>query len=122
MKQIYGDLLRALVLLTAALLNSLALSQPSDIPLPEHPRPDFQREHWLNLNGTWDFRFDPENRGLTEKWYSGETAFPGRIVVPFSWAAPLSGQTDAADIGWYRRTVMIPADLAGQRLFLVIGS
>ena len=33
------------------------------IPLKEHPRPDFQRDEWLNLNGLWDFRFDPKNAG-----------------------------------------------------------
>ena len=28
------------------------------IPLPEHPRPDFKRQQWINLNGTWEFKFD----------------------------------------------------------------
>ena len=33
-------------------------------PRPEYPRPDFQRGtvegvDWLNLNGPWQFRFDP---------------------------------------------------------------
>ena len=28
------------------------------IPLPEHPRPDFARADWVNLNGPWQFRFD----------------------------------------------------------------
>ncbi len=26
-----------------------------NIPLPEHPRPDFERKEWINLNGKWDF-------------------------------------------------------------------
>ncbi len=31
-----------------------SVSLPSqEIPLPEHPRPDFQREQWINLNGNW---------------------------------------------------------------------
>ena len=29
-----------------------------DIPLPEHPRPDFERANWINLNGYWEFEFD----------------------------------------------------------------
>ena len=33
------------------------------IPLPEHPRPDFERAEWVNLNGDWSFRFDPANAG-----------------------------------------------------------
>ncbi|MBR4755413.1 MAG: hypothetical protein IK076_00565, partial [Bacteroidales bacterium] len=28
------------------------------IPLPEHPRPDFERSQWMNLNGHWAFTFD----------------------------------------------------------------
>ena len=28
------------------------------IPRPEHPNPQFRREQWYNLNGTWDFKFD----------------------------------------------------------------
>ena len=31
------------------------------IPLPEHPRPDFKRPQWINLNGTWEFKFDSNN-------------------------------------------------------------
>ena len=28
------------------------------VPRPEHPRPDRLREHWMTLNGSWDFAFD----------------------------------------------------------------
>ena len=31
---------------------------PESIPLPEHPRPDFERAEWKNLNGYWAFTFD----------------------------------------------------------------
>ena len=29
------------------------------IPKPEFPRPEKQRESWLNLNGQWDFKLFP---------------------------------------------------------------
>ena len=29
----------------------------------EHPKPQFERENWLNLNGTWQFEMDPGNSG-----------------------------------------------------------
>ena len=32
----------------------------------EYPRPQFQRENWLNLNGEWHFAFDDKNVGLKE--------------------------------------------------------
>ena len=30
----------------------------TSIPRPEHPRPSFVREDWINLNGKWTFTFD----------------------------------------------------------------
>ena len=46
-----------------ALANLLCAQAPaaSTIPLPENPRPDFERADWVNLNGEWKFRFDKEN-------------------------------------------------------------
>ena len=40
-----------------------------EIPRPEHPRPDFQRESFVNLNGKWHFDFDDKDEGLREGWY-----------------------------------------------------
>ena len=56
-----------------------AISEQS-IPLKEHPRPDFQREQWLNLNGMWNFRFDPQNTGENEKWYNKGESFEKKII------------------------------------------
>lgn len=85
-----------------------------DIPLPEHPRPDFQRADWINLNGDWAFRFDKANAGLADNWATGKTEFPLTIKVPFPWGSKLSGVKDEADIAWYRRTVQVPAAWKGQ--------
>ena len=35
-----------------------------NIPRPEHPRPDFVRETFCNLNGVWQFAFDDADEGL----------------------------------------------------------
>ena len=80
----------------------------AQIPLPEHPRPDFQRAQWLNLNGAWEFRFDKENVGLDQKWAGGKAEFPLSITVPFPWGSKLSGVKSEADIAWYRRTIRVP--------------
>ena len=92
------------------------------IPLPEHPRPDFQRAEWLNLNGSWRFRFDKEDAGLPGNWAKGGVDFPLSIQVPFPWGSVLSGVTNQADIGWYRRTVKVPSEWKGKRVFLVVGA
>src|SRR4029077_3981808 len=94
----------------ACLTAVLALIQgPLPIPLPEHPRPDFQRGQWLNLNGTWQFWFDHQE---TKR----------QILVPFSWGAPLSGVPDSGDIGWYARDITVPEAWRGRRIFLVFGA
>ena len=33
----------------------------------EYPRPQFERENWLSLNGEWQFAFDDQNLGLKRK-------------------------------------------------------
>jgi beta-galactosidase/beta-glucuronidase len=89
--------------------------------LPEHPRPDFERLAWQNLNGTWQFRFDAQNAGLKEKWMDGK-GFQDKIVVPFPWGSKLSEVEDKAQIAWYSRVIRIPESWRGQRIFLVIGA
>ncbi len=93
-----------------------------NIPLPEHPRPDFQRQQWLNLNGPWQFRFDKENVGQKQQWFKAGTDLPMTIMVPFPWGSKLSGVEDKADIGWYCRSITVPDSWPAQRVFLVIGA
>jgi hypothetical protein len=63
----------------------------SFLPRLEYPRPDRQRSFlhgvdWLNLNGPWEFRFDPEDRGRDERWFdSDEQHWPDQVIVPFCW-------------------------------------
>jgi hypothetical protein len=115
----------------------------SSIPRPEYPRPDRQRGRvegveWLNLNGPWQFRFDPERRGETERWFEmSGPEWREQIIVPFCWESLAAwGEGDAAgnenyystrvfldpvavtpdnhrqaprhEVGWYRRHVHVP--------------
>jgi hypothetical protein len=101
-------------------LAGSVLSQ--DIPLPEHPRPDFQREQWINLNGWWNFRFDRENVGDRQQWYLEGQQFEKKIQVPFPWGSPLSGVSNESDIAWYSRKFAIPASWSGKCLYLIVGA
>ncbi|HKJ80105.1 MAG TPA: hypothetical protein VKA10_11240, partial [Prolixibacteraceae bacterium] len=75
-------------------------------PLPEHPRPDFQRPVWQNLNGYWQFKADSTDVGLTENWQNETESFNQEILVPFSWAAPLSEiEMPNLHVGWYYRSI-----------------
>src|SRR5436190_292804 len=115
------------------------------LPRPEYPRPDRQRTFvqgvdWLNLNGAWQFRFDPDDRGRQQRWFGpNEQPWRDQIIVPFCWESLAAwGEADAAgndhyystrvyrnplevtshnyrsatrfEIGWYRRDVRIPAN------------
>ncbi len=118
-------------------------------PRPEYPRPERQRGtldgfDWLNLNGPWQFRFDPDRRGVEEQWQAVEQPeWREQIIVPFCWESLAAwGEGDAAgnenyystrvfrnplevtpanhrsaprhEIGWYRRTVDVPDNEAWQ--------
>lgn len=92
------------------------------IPRPEHPRPQFVRETWLNLNGTWSFEIDQGDsgleRGLLHRPLSEE------ILVPFAPESELSGigNTDFLEAVWYRREITVPADWSGADLHLHFGA
>ena len=92
------------------------------IPLPEHPRPDFERAEWMNLNGQWSFEFDKDDAGLKDNWANGNKTFSKAISVPFPWGSPLSGTKDEADIAWYQRTINVPLTWNQKRTFITIGA
>ncbi|MEQ8675335.1 MAG: beta galactosidase jelly roll domain-containing protein [Aggregatilineales bacterium] len=101
------------------------LNNPSSIPRPEHPRPDFKREDWLNLNGTWNFSYDPDNDGRERNLSDGRgESFPETIQVPYPWQSQLSGQhnTDYTGVVWYQRKFMIPSSWSGKSIFLRFGA
>ncbi len=101
-----------------------AVCSSEAIPRPEHPRPDFRREAWVNLNGDWAFCFDPEDVGLDRQWYRPGHAFDRTIRVPFGWESPLSGvgASDGSTIGWYRREIELPEAWEGKRAWLCFGA
>lgn len=96
-----------------------------DIPRPEHPRPDFERPTWINLNGVWEFATDQQRRGLLHQWFDGQR-LGGRIVVPFAYQTAASGRGTRAveEVVWYARTLDVPEDWlqAGKDVLLHFGA
>ena len=92
------------------------------IPRAEHPRPQFFRPTWLDLNGSWQFEVDRGDSGLERGLRTWDLA--GEIVVPFCPESELSGigDTDFLEAVWYRRRVLLPAEWAGQRILLHFGA
>ncbi len=112
--------MRWLVLIASSIIFLSCGRDSGVIPRPEHPRPEFERAQWLNLNGRWDFRFDPTDRGVGEGWQRSDLPWEQQITVPFCWESDLSGIGEKAgqQIGWYRREIAIPADWGGRRIWL----
>lgn len=83
----------------------------NQIPRPEYPRPDFQREKWLALNGEWDFSFD-------------EPIFDQKILVPFACETKLSGIHDTSfhNAVWYRRSFSLPEPMHDRQILLHFGA
>ncbi len=85
----------------------------------EYPRPQFQREAWLNLNGTWGFAFDDANVGEREQWQE-QPKFTEQIEVPFTYETKASGIDDETfhpNI-WYHRFFRIPKEEVAKRTIL----
>jgi hypothetical protein len=102
-------------------------SHAAEIPRPEHPEPMAVREHWSNLNGTWEFRFDASDEGQAAHWFEPDAkGFDRKIVVPFPWESELSAVHEprrSPKIGWYRRTFEVPKSFpSGQHVWLHFGA
>jgi beta-galactosidase/beta-glucuronidase len=89
----------------------------------DYPRPQFQRDQWLNLNGEWEFDYDDNQAGDKEKWYT-EHQFSKKIQVPFCYQSKLSGigETDFHDVVWYRKAFALPDSFLGKRIILHFGA
>ena len=94
-----------------------------NIPRPEYPRPDFERNQWLNLNGAWEFEFDDENIGEKQNWYKNKD-FSKTITVPFCYQSKLSGINDSGlhEVMWYKRGFVLSKEMIGKRILLQFGA
>lgn len=85
----------------------------------EYPRPQFARDEWLSLNGTWEFCFDDADDGQKRGLASGKTALGMSINVPFTYEYEASGIGDQTPhaVVWYKKQFELPR-LGGKRALL----
>ncbi len=101
------------------------MNKTQQIPRPEYPRPQFVREDWINLNGTWTFEFDfgHSGRDAGRELFKSK-GFDREITVPFCPESPLSGvgHTDFIEDMWYHRKIEIPASWKKSLILLHFGA
>lgn len=91
--------------------------QPNS-PLPEHPRPQFFRPAWRNLNGLWEY-------AITGLDAPQPQSYPGQILVPFPIESALSGVKNSLRPNerlWYHRVFSIDPDWMRGRVLLHFGA
>ncbi len=95
----------------------------NNIPRPEHPFPQMERDNWMNLNGEWQFEFDFGKSGIDRKVYE-QTSLKEKIVVPFCPESALSGieYKDFMPAVWYKRSFLITPEQVKGRTFLHFGA
>ncbi|HBC88337.1 MAG TPA: beta-glucuronidase [Lentisphaeria bacterium] len=99
------------------------MAKNSTIPRPEHPKPQFERESWINLNGQWTYAFDFGKSGA-ERGFKDSKGFAGKITVPFCPESELSGvgYKDFIEMMWYQKDIQIPKDWRGSKVILHFGA
>ncbi len=90
----------------------------------EHPKPQFMRDCWQNLNGEWQFEIDHGNSGEARGLHKDSTTLSGKINVPFCPESKLSGveYKDFMSSVWYKREIDITEEQLAGRVFLHFGA
>lgn len=87
------------------------------IPRPEHPKPQFERKNWLNLNGEWQFEIDNGRSREERELFKENLPLSGKITLPFCPESKLSGveHKDFMYGVWYKRKINLET-LSGRTL------
>ena len=90
----------------------------------EHPKPQFMRKNWQNLNGEWQFEIDKSVSGIERGFYKNDFEYSMKINVPFCPESKLSGieNVDFLNAVWYRREISITEEQLKGRVILHFGA
>lgn len=95
-----------------------------NIPRCEHPKPQFYRENWQNLNGTWAFEIDQAKSGEARGLANPDAVYSKEIIVPFCPESKLSGLEfiDFMESVWYQRKINVTKEQLEGRIVLHFGA
>ena len=94
------------------------------IPRNEHPKPQFMRDTWMNLNGSWAFEIDQSRSGEYRGLHKADATLGREIIVPFCPESDLSGvgYKDFINGVWYQKKVTLTEAQCAGRVFLHFGA
>jgi beta-galactosidase/beta-glucuronidase len=95
-----------------------------------YPRPMLCREHWISLDGDWEFGYDDTDEGVAGRWFDqpGSGPFTRQIRVPFPPESPASGIGDCGihPVVWYRRGIprgsLLEGEIGPRRVLIHFGA
>ncbi len=89
-----------------------------------YPRPNFIREDYVDLNGSWSFDFDDSGELSSAFLKENVLNLSQKIKVPFPYQSPESGIniTDVHENVVYSRTFIIADDKVGKNVLLHFGA
>ncbi len=88
------------------------------MPLNEYPRPQFQRDFWVSLNGEFDY-------AVTDDKVTFPDRYQGKILVPFAIECALSGVErpfTSQDRLWYKKFFTLSDEFKGKHVILNFGA
>ena len=71
----------------------------------------------VSLNGTWQFRIDPDKVGQANAWYKLAQVSDGwqNVIVPHTWQTA-QDSAEYFGVAWYRRTLEVPQGWSEQTI------
>jgi len=102
-------------------------------PAVRHPE-----ERFLDLDGIWQFRLDPGDEGVKQKWFNNAVVFTEKVSVPGCWQGQGFGNEGNDNVwdfeietrifrktyegtGWYAKSFYIPKEWKGKKIWLNFG-
>jgi beta-glucuronidase len=85
-----------------------------------YPQRNYHR-HFVDLSGFWDFRFDPDDKGIGENWANGFN-YGRPIAVPASWNDQFADNRDFLGPAWYQLKFKKPWNCDTKKTMIRFGS
>lgn len=100
-----------------------AAAEKASTPFPEYPRPQMQRDDWMNLNGKWDYIGGKNVSDATTATQPPSFNKAEKITVPYPPESYLSGIQRKQEINmWYKRTFTLLSSYNGRHVVLNFGA